>query len=119
VKYRRVALHRRLNVGHGGQDFVVNVDEAHSLFGDVRAGGGNSGDGMAPVEGFIRRQNVVTLPQDRAFASLREVRGGHDGAHAIESFGLGSVDRLDSSVSVRAAKDAATQQPSRCEVCAV
>ena len=122
-------------VGHalgGGQDgtehLVLDDDLVGGLFGDVRARGGNGGDGVALVQGLVVGEHVVAevaevcralSERDDLVGHFRQVRAGDDGEHAVHGLGLTRVYRQDSCVGVGTANELCVEKVVRVEVRAV
>ncbi len=120
VEYGSALGHRVFDRDYRRQDFVVHLDEAGGLFSDMRADGGDSGYGVASIEGLVGRQNVVAQPLEAggsAFAHVHHALGvsgevgvGDHGQNAFERFGLRGVHVPDIGVGVRASDDVAVEQ---------
>ena len=113
----------------GGSIVVVDVDEGEGLLGHVGVDGGHRGDGVALVQGLVRRQAVVAQEPgvdqvalahvDDLARGLGQLGAGDDGLHAGEGQGAGGVDGPDAGVGVGAPEDLAVEESGKLDVGAV
>ena len=114
VEYGSVRSHGALDVRDRRQRLVDDVNQGQRLFGDMRAGGGDGGDGVALVEDLAPRQHVVGRRlAERGLARngvwrADVVRGG-DGPDVRVSLRPAGVDAHDARVGVGAAEHLAVE----------
>jgi hypothetical protein len=75
INFCRVRLHRRLRGHHRRERFVIDLDEAQRLLGDMRTGRGDRGDRMAVVQHLAARHHVERQVM-RVDHQLAHHRGG-------------------------------------------
>ena len=111
---RRVLFDRVVQRQYRWQDLVVHFDKVQSLLGDVRAGRGDGGDGVALVEGLVVGHDVLCHEAGRtlSFGEVnnlvfddRKILGGRYGDHAGQRLSLAGVYRANARVGVGAAQD--------------
>ena len=77
VEKRGVLFHALRCRQHGGHDLIFDLDQLHSLFGDVRTGGRHRRYGVALVQGFVAGEDVVAPVLEIPLAVAgRQVLGG-------------------------------------------
>jgi hypothetical protein len=102
---RRVRLHRLVDIGHMGQDLVIDLDQAERLAGDRVAGSRHRGHGMTVIERLFPRHDIapdiaqigrrfreIVLGHHRLDAGQLERRLHVDGADA--GMGMGAAQHL-------------------------
>ena len=107
---RRARIHRRLDVEHVREWFVVDLDQTDRVLGDVPARRHHTDYWMTLEHGDIRRHRVE--PQVRRIgdrpkhadrvAALDDVRTHEDVLDALERNGFGHIDGPDPRVRERA-----------------
>ena len=118
-----------LDIGYGGQHFVLDIDEREGFFGGVRALGGDCGDCLSFVQRLLAGEGVVAQMLQvrgragdnhaRLIGSVGEVGGCNDGEDFGVRLRLARVDGDDVGVGVRAAKHLAVQHAGQVHVRAV
>ena len=125
VDHGRVGPHSVLEGQHRLQHLVVYVNEGQGLLGDVGAGGGDGGHGVALVEGLMVGHDVLGHQPHVALGfsqvndlvlNNREVLGRDCGQHAGQGLGLAGVYRPDAGVGVGAAQHLAVEHPGQLDV---
>ena len=101
VEQRSVGFHGVDRGQHNRERLVVDLDQLKRLFGDVRAGGGHGGDGMALVEHLVAGEQILAphavialrlAEVDGVALEDREIAADDDRFHARQRFGFGGVD---------------------------
>ena len=114
---RRVVLGMR-QINHGGQDFVINIDQLGGILGQAGRLGDDQGDLITHMAHLALRQHrvrwlfhrtavlVVDQPAAGQTAHLRlgQIGTGKDVQHALSRSSAGDVDRFDSCMRMRAAQ---------------
>src|SRR5262249_15429323 len=125
VQKRRVIPHGSADVGDVWQSFIVDSDQLQRLFRNVRADGGDGGDGLALVMHLAARQAVAAqvLEVDGALAQLgnavagvHEIGAGDDGFHPGHRQRRAGVDALDDAVRNVTGENAPVQQAGQLDV---
>ena len=90
------------DVDHGGQDLVIDFDQGEGLIGRLLIDRRHAGDGVAAIEHFVARQDVIAnvLETSGPFAQINHIvligRGKivrrDDRPHPLQSLGSGGVD---------------------------
>ena len=118
VQQRRVGRHRRFNLNHMGQHFVVNLNQAQRFIGNARTGCRYRCDRMANIQYFIARHYVqADIAQgggaltafDRNIGQHRKVGRSDDRFDAWQRACRRCINTDDSGVGMRAALDTAGQ----------
>ncbi len=119
VMQDRCALrHRRLDIHHIGQHFVLHLDQVERLFGDRRRGCRHGGHRVALVEHLapghaVARQVAQIVRHGADMGALRryvgEIGAGDDRLDPRQRRRLCGIDPDDAGMGVRAALDAAPQ----------
>ena len=105
---RRIGAHRRLDVGHMGQDLVIDLDELQGLAGNDGVGRGDARHRMTFIEHLVAGHHIAQHVAQIRIALL-EVVAGDDGLDARQGQGLGDVDGADPRMGMGAAQDLADE----------
>ena len=97
--------HGILRVEHGGQHFVLHVDEGQCLLGVVGAGRGYRRHGVPLVEHLLPRHQVEHGEGPREWAGVREIRRCDHRLHAGVRLDATRVDAQDAREGMRAAQE--------------
>ena len=128
VQQRGVALHRRADIHHRRQRFVVNLDEGQGFFGGVGVDGGHCCHRVALEQRLVAGQHMVggVLQPGVVAAQFlfgeggeRQIFGGDHRLHAGMGGGFGGVDGLDAGVGIRAAENFGVEQSVQLHIRAV
>jgi hypothetical protein len=113
VQQRRIPAERRLGVGHGGEQFVGDLDPVAGVLGDVSVLGQDGGDWLPHVADLLARQRVegcrVIILQPRRHAyrlhQILQIPRGVDAEHTRHPGGRLGADVRDQGVRVIAAAE--------------
>ena len=119
---RRIRLHGRLHVEHGGQNFVINLNQRRRKFRDAAAFGGNHRHAVADEPHFIFQNHAIigrrfgsALPGVR-MADRRHVFMRQHGEHAVERERVLRVDCANAGVRMRAGQQFGMQHARHLEI---